>query len=104
MSAEGSTGQGMVFRVLDALDTPHSGRILRLRLQSGEVPSIKSLRSAELRATGPDGESCRLRVMGFALFGDKPSDGRLARAGRIDVHIEEICGDPVGLRWEVTPS
>jgi hypothetical protein len=104
MSAEGATGQGLVFRVLDALDAPHSGRILQLRLQSGEAPSVKSRRSAGLRATGPDGEICRLRVMGFALFSGKPSDDRLARTGRIDVHIEEICGGPTGLRGEVTPS
>lgn len=104
MSADGSTGQGLVFRVLDALDAPHYGRILRLRLQSGEAPSIKSLRNAELRATGPDGESCRLRVIGFALFGGKPSDERLARTGRIDVHIEELDGGPIGLRWEVSPT
>jgi len=103
MFVNGSTGQGPVFRVLDALDAPHSGRILRLLLQSGEAPSIKSLRKAELRATGPGGESCRLRVLGFALFGGKPSDDRLARTGRIDVHIEEIDGGPIGLRWEVTP-
>jgi hypothetical protein len=103
MFVNGSTGQGPVFRVLDALDAPHTGRILRLLLQSGEAPSIKSLRKAELRATGPEGESCRLRVLGFALFGGKPSDDRLARTGRIDVHIEEIDGGPIGLRWEVTP-
>jgi hypothetical protein len=42
--------------------------------------------------------------MGFAVFGGKPSDDRLARTGRIDVHIEEIEGGPIGLRWEVTPS
>ena len=104
MSAKIATGQGLVFRVLDAMDAPHSGRILRLRLQSGEAPSIKSLRHAEMLATGPDGESCRLTVTGFALFGGKPSDDRLARTGRVDVHIEEIEGGPIGLRWEVTPS
>jgi hypothetical protein len=45
-----------------------------------------------------------LRVLGFALFGGKPSDDRLARTGRVDVHVEELGeGDPVGLRWEVRP-
>jgi len=42
--------------------------------------------------------------MGFALFGGKPSADRLARTGRIDVHIEEMDGGPIGLRWEVTPA
>lgn len=87
------------------MDAPHDGRILRLRLQSGEAPSIKSLRGARLKATGPGDRSAHVRVKGFAVFGGKPSDERLARTGRVDVHVEEEeDGDgPVGLRWEVTP-
>ncbi|MBM4182935.1 MAG: hypothetical protein FJ207_01785 [Gemmatimonadetes bacterium] len=103
MSTETATKRGVVFRVLDAMDAPHSGRILRLRLQSGEAPSIRSLKGAELRAVSPTGHERRVKVIGFALFGGKPSDTRLARTGRIDVHVEESGeGDPVGLRWEVT--
>jgi hypothetical protein len=95
---------GVVFRVLDAMDGPHSGRILRLRLQSGEAPSVKSLRGAELLAVSPEGDRCRVRVTGFAVFGGKPSDDRLARTGRVDVHVEELDrSGPVGLRWEVRP-
>lgn len=94
----------MTFRVLDAMDAPHTGRILRLRLQSGEAPTIKSLKGAEMRAVSPDGEAtCTFRVLGFALFGGKPSNERLARTGRIDVHVEEGAGGPIGLRWEVHP-
>ena len=94
-----------MFRVLDAMDAPHSGRILRLRLQSGEAPSIRSLKGSELVATSPSGQRRSVRVRGFALFGGQPSDDRLARTGRIDVHVDEIGGgDPVGLRWEVTPA
>ena len=104
MSAETATGQGLVFRVLDAMDAPHSGRILRLRLQSGEAPSIKSLKDAQMSALGPGGERCTLRVTGFAVFGGKPSDDRLARTGRVDLQIEEVDGGPIGLRWEVRPS
>ncbi len=96
---------GAVFRVLDAMDGPHSGRILRLLLQSGEAPSVRSLRGAELVATSPDGRECRVRVTGFAVFGGKPSDDRLARTGRIDLHVEELDGGgPIGLRWEVRPG
>jgi len=105
MSGEATTGRGLVFRVLDAMDAPHSGRILRLRLQSGEPPSIKSLKGAEMRAVSPDGDECRIRVSGFAVFGGKPSNERLARTGRVDLHIDELDdGGPVGLRWEVTPA
>ena len=104
MSAQATTSQGLVFRVLDAMDAPHEGRILRLRLQSGEAPSIKSLKGAHFRAEGPEGQSCSFRVTGFAVFGGKPSDDRLARTGRIDVHVEESDGGPIGLRWEVRPA
>ena len=105
MSAETTTGRGLVFRVLDAMDAPHAGRILRLRLQSGEAPSIKSLKGAEMVAVSPEGDECRFRISGFALFGGKPSNDRLARTGRVDVHIDELDqGGPVGLRWEVSPT
>ena len=104
MSTPTAAGSGVVFRVLDALDGPHTGRILRLRLQSGEAPTVKSLRGAELLAVSPEGEQCRVRVTGFAVFGGKPSDDRLMRTGRVDVHVEELDeGGPVGLRWEVRP-
>ncbi len=105
MSSETTTAGTVVFRVLDAMDAPHSGRILRLRLQSGEAPSIASLKGSEMVATGPDGRSCRFRVAGFAVFGGKPSDDRLTRTGRVDVHVEELDeGGPIGLRWEVSPA
>jgi len=98
------TGSGVVFRVLDAMDAPHSGRILRLRLQSGEAPLVKSLIGSEMLALSPEGTQCRLRVTGFALFGGKPSNDRLARTGRMDVHIDELDENgPIGLRWEVSP-
>jgi hypothetical protein len=103
MSAQATTRTGVSFRVLDAMDAPHTGRILRLRLQGGEAPSIKSLKGSEMTASGPDGASCRFRVLGFALFGGKPSNERFARTGRVDVHVEELEGGPVGLQWEVTP-
>lgn len=103
--ASDTTTAGVVFRVLDAMDGPHSGRILRLRLESGEAPSISELRGAELLATSPDGRRCRVRVDGFAVFGGKPSDDRLMRTGRVDVHVTELDDrGPVGLRWEVTPA
>jgi hypothetical protein len=105
MSAETTTRGGVVFRVLDAMNAPHSGRILRLRLQSGEAPAVKSLKGSELNAVSPDGRTCRVRVLGFAVFGGKPSNERLARTGRIDLHVEEMDGNgPIGLQWEVRPA
>ena len=104
MASETTQGT-VVFRVLDAMNGPLSGRILRLRLQSGEAPTISSLKGSEMIATGPDGRTCRFRVTGFAVFGGKPSNDRLTRTGRVDVHIEELDeGGPIGLRWEVAPA
>lgn len=93
------------FCVLDVMDAPHGGRIVRLRLQSGEAPSIGDLKGARLRATAADGRTATLRVRGFAVFGGNPSDERLARTGRIDLHVDQEENDPpVGLRWEVRPE
>lgn len=93
------------FRVLDAMDAPHGGRILRLRLQSGDAPSVGRLKGARLEATSPDGRKRAMRVTGFALFGGSPSDERLARTGRVDVHVEpEGDGPAIGARWEVRPA
>jgi len=55
-------------------------------------------------ARSPDGEQCRLKVSGFAVFGGKPSNDRLARTGRVDIHVDELEGGPVGLRWQLTPA
>lgn len=85
------------------MNAPNTGRILRLRLQGGEAPSVRNLRGARIRATAPDGRTCEAQVTGFALIGGKPSDERLARTGRVDVHVQEADGQgPIGLRWEVT--
>jgi hypothetical protein len=91
-----------MFHVLDAMDAPHGGRILRLRLQSGEAPSIGELRCARLRAVSPDGHSAIVNVKGFAVFGGRPSGSRLARTGRVDLLVERaVSGPAVGARWEV---
>jgi hypothetical protein len=91
-----------VFRVVDAMDAPHGGRILRLRLQDGAAPSIRSLKGARLRAVSPAGVERHVNVEGFPLFGGRPSDARLARTGRVDVHVrDDDEGAPVALRWEV---
>lgn len=94
------------FRVIDAFDGPHSGRILRLRLDGGDAPSVRSLKGARLRAVSPDGEERFARVDSFPLFGGRPSDERLRRTGRIDVHVTpEDAGDPpIGIQWEVSAA
>jgi hypothetical protein len=92
-----------VFRVIDAMEAPYRGQILRLRLAEGDAPAIKELRRATLVATSPEGKKVRLRVMGFPFIGGKPSDRRLQRTGRIDLWVElQKEGDPpVSCQWSV---
>ena len=95
-----------VFRVIDALDSPHGGRILRLQLQDGAPPRVRDLRGSRLTATAPDGTRGSVTVTGFAAFGGKVSDRRLADTGRVDVHVREDAPDarPVSIKWLLTPS
>ncbi len=102
--ARHSTHHKAVFRILDVMDGPHQGRILKLRLQGGEAPTIGELKGARMKAASPDGTAeCELRIVGFALFGGRPSDERLARTGRIDVNVEAADGTAaqVAARWEL---
>ena len=102
--ASSTTNHKAVFRILDVMDGPHKGRILKLRLQGGEPPTVRELRGARMTARSPDGAfECELRVVGFVLFGGRPSDERLARTGRIDVSVEAIDhpADQVSARWQV---
>lgn len=94
-----------LFRVIDAMDAPHGGRILRLRLVEGEPPRVKSFRGATLEARSPDGDRRnRLEVEGLAVFGGKQSDARFKKTGRIDLHVRATNGDasePAETTWEV---
>lgn len=94
-----------MFKVLDAMDAPHTGRILRLRLQAGEAPKARALKGVRLKATAPDGRTCTGVIGGFALIGGRSPDERLARTGRVDVHVRNEEGDgPISLQWEVALS
>ncbi len=105
MTARG-VRQTPVFRVIDALDAPHGGRILRLQLQDGPPPRVRDLKGSRLTATAPDGSRRSVTVKGFAAFGGRVSDRRLAETGRIDVHVREDASDvqPVSIKWLLTPS
>lgn len=93
-----------VFRVIDAMDIPHGGRVLRLRLHEGTAPSIRQLRGARFRSRSPEGVEESLQVLGFALSGGKPSDARLSRSGRIDLVVASEgngTGPKTTVRWEL---
>ena len=61
--------QKPAFRVIDAMDAPHRGRIVRLRLQGGQPPALRDLKGASLQARSPNGEEETLKVVGFFLPG-----------------------------------
>jgi len=106
MVAKPSSGQ-VVFRVVDAMRGPHAGWILRLRLDEGKLPSVKSFEGSRWRVEGADGESRTVRVLGFPVSGGKPSDARMAASGRIDLHVDVVEGSKEGdihLRSLVTPD
>lgn len=105
MAASG-VRQPSVFRVIDALDAPHGGRILRLQLQDGPPPRVRDLKGSRLTATAPDGTRRSVTVTGFAAFGGRVSNRRIADTGRVDVHVREDASDaqPVSIKWLLTPS
>ena len=105
MAASGAR-QTPVFRVIDALDAPHGGRILRLQLQDGPPPRVRDLKGSRLAATAPDGTRRSVTVTGFAAFGGRVSNRRLAETGRVDIHVREDASDiePVSIKWLLTPS
>ena len=95
----------MVFRVIDAMDIPNGGRLIRLRLQEGEALPVRQIRGGRFTAKSPTGEQETLRATGFAMIGGRPSDSRFTRTGRIDlmVTLDENGDRPrVSTRWEVT--
>ena len=94
-----------VFLVIDAMDAPYRGRIIRLRLQGGHPPACRELKGAALQARSPKGKEEALKVLGFSLAGGHPSDARLSRTGRVDLLVGMEDGDDrptVSARWEVT--
>lgn len=102
MSSDKQTG-APEFRVIDALDAPHFGQILKLRLVSGRTPALREIKGSLFKARSPSGQETTVRVVGFSLIGGKTSQARFARTGRIDVvAMGENGAQPVSLRWTLT--
>ena len=97
----GSAQAKATFSVIDAHDHPHGGRILRLRLQRGEAPSVKELKGGTMIAGTTHGAEARLKVDGFALFGGQVSDARVARTGRVDIHVRGDAARDIGPGWSL---
>lgn len=88
-----------MFSVIDAYDHPHGGRILRLRLRRGEAPSVRELKGGTMIASADDGPEARLKVDGFALFGGRVTNARVARTGRVDIHVRDKAAEAVSTGW-----
>lgn len=94
----------VVYRVIDAMDAPHGGRILRLRQKAGEAPKARELKGAKMVARAPGGEERTVEVEGFAVFGGKPDDARIRKTGRVDLRVfdlDENPADPISFDWEL---
>jgi hypothetical protein len=102
MSPDKQTGVP-VFRVIDAMEAPYSGRILRVRLTDGKTPSLRDIKGSRFHARAPDGTETTVRVDAFSTIGGKPSDARFTRTGRLDLVVSQDPGEPpVELRWSLT--
>ena len=94
------------FRVVDAMDAPHGGQILRLQLEKGKAPATRKLRNARLTAESPDGEKRTIQVSGFPLFAGRPSNERFAETGAIQLHVknDDATGSPIRRGWIISMS
>ena len=94
-----------IFRVLDSLQAPHGGWFLKLRFEAGDAPTLRELKGTNLKVSSPDGTTTfGVKVHGFPLFGGHPSDDRLHRTGRVDVHVASLDGSErtIGPKWRVS--
>ena len=97
--------QKAIFRVLDSMEAPHGGWLLKLRFEAGDAPSLRELKGATLSVAPPHGApSFDVKVRGFPLFGGHPSDDRLHRTGRVDLHVTILDESQrsIGLQWKVS--
>ena len=93
------------FKVIDSMDGPHGGRILRLKSVTRSPPGLGTLRNLEMVAIGPSGRICRVRVLDFVVIGGKVRQKRFNATGRIDVRVTEIDDSgPVTLGWKLRPA
>jgi hypothetical protein len=99
MTPEQQTG-APVFRVIDAMDGPHFGQILRLRLLSGRTPALKEVKGGTFKGRSPSGEESTVTVQGLSMVNGKASQARFARTGRVDViAMVEGEGPKVSIQW-----
>lgn len=81
-------------RVLDVMEHPHGGWVIRLRVANGEPPTMSVLRSDGLSVEVADGTTHHFKVDAFPLMGGKASDARIKSTGRVDVYGDWAAGRP----------
>ncbi|HEX6938120.1 MAG TPA: hypothetical protein VF158_01815 [Longimicrobiales bacterium] len=104
-SRTGSKGGSFRFRVSDAVEVPHRGMLLRLRLMEG-LPSIAELGPGRyLRLRAPDGAERWVQVLDFAIVGGRPTQARLERTRELDVVVPMADahrdGRTIEIGWQV---
>ncbi len=102
MDTAQATAAKASYSVIDAYDHPHGGRILRLRLRRGEALSPKEWKGGDMIAASAAGASERIQVDGFALFGGRITDARLALTGRVDIHVRGEGAGTVDSGWTIS--
>jgi hypothetical protein len=107
-SRTSSMGASFRFRVSDAVDVPHRGMLLRLRLMEG-TPSIADLRPGRyLLLRSPDGVERWVRVLDFAIVGGRATQARLERTRELDIVISQADahrdGRPIEIGWQVVAT
>ena len=76
------------------MEHPHGGWVIRLRVESGEAPTMSALRSEGLFLEVADGSTHHFKVEAFPLMGGKASDARIQSTGRVDVQGHWAAGVP----------
>lgn len=74
---------------------------MRLRLHSGDSPTLRDLKKRKMMAYRGDSDPVQIKIAAFALCGGKPSNPRLARTGRADVHVDGDEAQAVEAGWEL---
>lgn len=94
------------FRISDALEVPHRGYLLRLKLLDGE-PVLGDLAPGQkITLRSPDGIEGVVAIKDYSLTQGPPSQKRFDRTHELDVVIETadavVKGQIVDIGWTAT--
>jgi hypothetical protein len=91
------------FRVSDSLVVPLRGRLLRLRLLSGNPRASSLAVGKRLRVRAPDGNERDVRILDHSITGGSLSQAGLDAKREVDVIVADqdstIDGAPIEIGW-----